>query len=982
MDFKSLREFVDTVGVKFSSKIVYKYLSDGNIVSKKYEQLRDDVYSLASYFAGNGIRRQHVAILGGTSYEWVVSFLAVIISDNVAIPLDKMLSEKGLCFLCNAGDINYMLFDPEYKNVADVALKDCKTMKECICMKSKEFAGYLDYEVVSFPETQIDDLCEILFTSGTTGTSKGVMLSQRSILANISEIRRLDYTSNFTKKTPAVVLSVLPVYHTFELTVDNLGIMAYGATICINDSLENIVNNMLLFKPAVMLIVPAIAEAFYKKIKEAEKDSSQARKLKKAARLCKTADSLGIDARRKIYKPVYAKFGGNLLNIVVGGAALRTEICEYFDKLGINVYQGYGLTECAPLVAADNPEANRFGAVGKPVSYMDVKIENEEILVKGPGVMLGYYKNDEATAEVFEDGWFKTGDLGYLDEDGFLYITGRSKNLIILDNGKNVYPEELEEMINGLDGVKESFVYADSGRISALVQTDSLNDKDKNKEIRKKIKEINEELPTFKKITSVNFTVKEFPKTTTMKIKRHELLKQIENQLIKNEVKYVAPANPSEERIINVFSQVLFKKVGMLDDFFLQGGDSLTAFEAAAMLGITAQDLYDYPTPESLSKYLNGQNESDEEEEYVDVNSLIKKNSNIRYKLPEESYVLLTGATGYLGTHILEKLMDRNVKVVCLIRSEERLKSTLAKYFPKKINDFNYKVAKGDITEKHFGLTDSEYKKLCEKVNIVIHTAANVHHTGHYEEFEKTNVIGTRNIIDFCKDADAVLHHTSTSSVNGVGTVSIAEGAKVFDEFVLDIGQNYVQNVYIHSKYKAEELVLKERDNGLKANIYRIGNLTWRKKDGVFQKNAQDNGFISRAKGLFKTRIFCKEIAEYPMDFTPVDECADAYVRLVFNNRINNIYHLYNPNMLTIENLSSKLYLKCTPVPRAIYEKLLREKILDKDIAVLSFYSAIAYNSKNVPIKCDFTTDTLENLNFKWSKIGVGYLKYFKQFIK
>ena len=979
MEFESIRNFVDIVGTKYSAKIVYKYLVDGNIVEKKYGELRDDVFSLASYMVMNHMHDRHVVLVGGTSYEWVVTFLAVIMSGNVVIPLDKMLPESELLFLCKKGDANVIVYEPGFESLAEKAQNEL-SMKS-ICLKSGEFAKIMDTEACEMPVTDIDDLCEILFTSGTTGTSKGVMLSQRNILANLDEIHRMDYTSNFGKKTEAVVMSVLPIYHTFELTVDNLGIMAYGATICINDSLENIVTNMNRFHPSVMLVVPAIAEAFYKKIREATADPALQKKLKKARKVSARMDKFGVNIRRKVYKAVHEKLGGNMLNIVVGGAALRPEICEYFKEFDIHIYQGYGLTECAPLVAADYPECDRVGSVGKPVSYMNVKIENEEIMVKGPGVMLGYYKDEEATAEVMSNGWFKTGDLGYLDEEGFLYITGRSKNLIILDNGKNVYPEELEEKINHFEGVKESFVYSDKGRICALILPFDYSDKDRITEIKKSIKGMNDELPTYKKISSVNFTVHEFPKTTTLKIKRHELLKSLESQIAGEGTKYVAPSNNIEERIVDVFGQVLFKKVGMLDDFFELGGDSLSAFEAAAMLGITAQDIYDNPTPEKMASYLNGQNTKEEKEEYVDVNKLILKNANIRYRQPEKPYVLLTGATGYLGSHILERLLARNVEVVCLIRSEERLKNSLEKYFPKKYSSFRFKIVKGDVSKPHFGLTDEKYRKLTDRVNIVIHTAANVHHTGRYEEFEKINVIGTKNVIDFCKDAKAILHHTSTASVSGVGTVQIAEGAKEFSEFVLDIGQSYVQNVYIHSKFKAEELVLKAREEGLKANIYRIGNLTWRKKDGMFQKNAQDNGFILRAKGLFKTGSFSKEIAEFPMDFTPVDECTDAYVRLVFANRMNNIYHLYNPNVLTIENLSSKLYLKWKKVPEAIYEKILREKIQDKDVAVLSFYSAIAYNSRNVPVRCDFTVNYLEQQNFKWSKIGMGYLKYFKQFI-
>jgi thioester reductase-like protein len=372
--------------------------------------------------------------------------------------------------------------------------------------------------------------------------------------------------------------------------------------------------------------------------------------------------------------------------------------------------------------------------------------------------------------------------------------------------------------------------------------------------------------------------------------------------------------------------------------------------------------------------------EAVEDDRSVDVNELIKQNANLFYN-PTNKRILLTGATGFLGAHILRELLSRNLNVVCLVRNEERLRQTLGRYFPDKYKYFKYKVVKGDIEKPKFGLSNEEYEILVHKVDTVIHTAANVHHAGHYEDFERTNVKGTQNVINFCMDAKAVLHYTSTASVNGVGTVSIPKTDQVFDEFILDIGQDYVQNVYIHSKYKAEEAVLKARSEGLKANIYRIGNLTWRMSDGMFQKNAGDNDFVGRARGLFKARLFSPEIAQFPMDFTAVDECADAYVRLVLHNRINNIYHLYNPHLFTIEKLSSKLLFKCKQVPKDLYDKLLKEKIYDKDVAVLSFYSSIASKSRNVPMSNEYTVAVLKDLGFSWSRIGLKYLKYLKRFM-
>ena len=976
-NFTTLKEFVDSIYEQYPQNIAYRFFREEVIEDRTYSNLRNDVFALASSFINNGYTSKHIAIIGSTSYEWVVSFLAIIISSNVAVPIDKMLSEKEMLFLLDKGDVEVVLFDEEFENIAKNAKKSIKKIKKIHAMISEEYTNFFKSEVVEMPETNPDALAEILFTSGTTGVSKGVMLSQTNIVSNLKEIHRLDYASNFPG--PKIVLSVLPIHHTFELTVDNLGILCYGATICINDKLENIAANINLFKPSVLLIVPAIAEALYKKVKDATSDPKTAKKIKAGKKIIKTAGLVGMDVRRSVYKQILDKFGGRLNNVVVGGAALRPEICDLFAEFGVNLFQGYGLTECAPLVCANNPVFNKVGSVGKPY-YMEVKTVDGEVLVKGPSVMLGYYKDEEATKEAIVDGWFHTGDLGYLDDEGYLFLTGRCKNIIILDNGKNIYPEELEEKIAAVEGVKDVFVYSDKGRLCALVLPLNPGDKDKKKAIESGIKKINESLPPYKKITFISFTSRDFPKTTTLKIKRHELMERIKTQLVKNEVKYQAPSTPLEEKIVDAFEQILAKRVGVLDDFFELGGDSLGALELAGILGINAQDLYENPTPESLAKFMAGSNEFDAEENRTDVNSIILKESNVLYKNPHKC-VFLTGATGFLGAHILRELLKSKVTVVCLVRNEERLRSTLRRYFPKEYQYFKYKVVKGDIESEHFGLNDVEYSILVRKVDTVIHTAANVHHAGHYEDFERTNVIGTKNVINFCSDAHAVLHYTSTASVSGVGTVSIPKTDRVFDEFVLDIGQNYVQNVYIHSKYKAEEEVLLARKEGLRANIYRIGNLTWRMSDGMFQKNAEDNGFIGRARGLFKARLYSPEIAEFPMDFTAVDECATAYVKLVLHNRINNIYHLYNPHLFTIEKLADKLLFSCKRVPREIFDKLLREKITDKDVAVLSFYSSIASNSRNIPMSNDFTCGVLSSLGFSWSKIGLRYLRYLKRFM-
>ena len=317
---------------------------------------------------------------------------------------------------------------------------------------------------------------------------------------------------------------------------------------------------------------------------------------------------------------------------------------------------------------------------------------------------------------------------------------------------------------------------------------------------------------------------------------------------------------------------------------------------------------------------------------------------------------------------------------MCLVRDEKRLLDTLKFYFPKSYEFFRYDVVVGDITDPKFFLDDQQYIELAKKVDMVIHTAANVSHAGRYCDFELTNVIGTQNVIDFCKLSGAVLQHTSTASVHGSGTVEQRNPNAEFDEFCLNIGQKYVQNVYIHSKYKAEEKVLLARKDGLLANIYRIGNLTWRSSDGGFQKNVHDNGFVGRCKGLLKIGMYSKELSEYPIDFTPVDECADAYVRLVLSGKANNIYHLYNPNVFTIPQVGRRFFKNIRLVSKEKLESSLKGSISDKDVAILSFYNSIACSSRNIPVKNDFTVNELKRLKFKWSKTSIRYLFYMKKF--
>lgn len=973
-----LQEFVFEINKVYKDRIAYRYLSSDKIVDKTFAELAKDVFAMATYFQDLGLKGDRIAIIGGTSYPWIVTFLASSVSGNVVIPIDKMLPQEEILNLISGGEAKYVFvseeFEPWMKDIRGIE-DELKGQREVYSFSGTTYREMLRTERKKLTKVKPEDPCLLLFTSGTTGTGKGVLISHKNIVSNINEIYRMGYDKEVENP---IVMSVLPIYHTFELTVGNLGILYTGTTICINDKLENVVENLKRFKPSVMVVVPAIAEMIYKKIMEAVSSSKYKKKVKFAKRVDKTLGKINIDAKRSLYKKIYEAFGGNLTTIVVGGSALRPEIATTLNGFGFHIYQGYGMTECAPLIAANYPGCDRIGSVGKPVSYMNVKIKNEEIMLKGDGVMLSYYKNPEENEAAFEGGWFKTGDLGYIDNEGFLYITGRAKNLIILDNGKNIYPEEIESYLLKIPSVKDAFVYEDTGKISALIVPENMKE-GTIRQIKSGVRDLNEKVPAYKRVVGLSFRPSDLPKTTTLKTKRNEVMKWIKEKKEQRKAEYISPSTAEQKRLCEAMEQVLkVNRVGIRDDFFELGGDSLSALEFATIIGVQAQDIYEYPTVEMLEEMLlNGSTNNEKEEEKVDVNSLLLHNSNLIIQ-SDPQYVLLTGATGFLGAHILRELLKRNLKVVCLVRNVDKLRPTLKGYFPKEYEHFSYKVVKGDIELPHFGLTDSEYQILVNKIDMVFHVAANVHHAGHYEDFERSNVLGTQHVIDFCMDAGAVLQHTSTASVNGAGTVYQSKPNAKFDEFCLDIGQHYTQNVYIHSKYKSEERVILAREKGLCANIFRIGNLTWRRSDGMFQKNAGDNGFLERLKGFLKLRMYSSEIAQYPIDFTAVDECAEAYVLLALNHHVNNIYNLYNPNVYNLEALCKKFMLHAKRVPKEVFEKSLKEQIQDKEIMVLSFYNAIASSSKNIPMSNAFTTAELDKLGFKWSKIGLSYLKFIK----
>lgn len=546
---KNMKHYISMIGAK-GDKTLYRYYTGKDITDMSYGTFYSKVMALAAEFDALGLKGKKVAIVGETSYQWVATYIAAIGAGATAVPLDKELATDNLVGFLEISEAEAIVYSKSFNQKFASLTENPGTIRYFIPMESD---GNVSDNVIPFdnavdagkkiegyelPDTEdMNRLATMLFTSGTTGTSKCVMLSEKNICASLNAA--CECVEFFYDDT---IVSVLPLHHTYELCCMLAG-MNYGMTICINDSLKKVLKNFGVFKPTGLVLVPLFVNTMYKKIfSEAEKQGKLGA-LKFLIKFSRCMRKIGIDMREKLFRSVRAPFGGRLNKIICGGAPLNPEMVRVFDEFGICICEGYGITECSPLVSVNPYFAEKEGSVGPAVNSCVVRIDASgeksesgydmgEILVKGNNVMLGYYNNDEENAKVFtEDGYFRTGDIGYMDNDGYIFITGRKKSVIVLENGKNVFPEEIEEYLENIESIAESVVVGrtnDSGEVivTAVVfpAYDKFNGADEA-EIEEKIKhdisQLNRRLSTFKQVRDVEIRTEEFEKTTSRKIKRH-----------------------------------------------------------------------------------------------------------------------------------------------------------------------------------------------------------------------------------------------------------------------------------------------------------------------------------------------------------------------------------------------------------------------------------------------------------------------------
>ena len=541
----NFKEMIERSAQIYKTRTAFKLKNkDGEIYSKTYEEVKNDIYALGTELIENGLTNKRIAVIGKNSYKWAISYLASSIV-GVVVPIDKELHSDDVINFMNVAECECILGDGKNLKTITENIEKLNNKKTIFVDFEKSFEHYLEAgrtllekENTKFEEIKInpDEMKILLFTSGTTGNAKGVCLSQKNICSNILSI----YGIVKVKKSD-LFFSILPLHHTYECTIGFLLPLYSGASICYCDGLRYISKNMLEYHPSVILCVPLLLESMYKKIMKSLKKSLPEKYTKDGEN---PIDKLPFILRKIVSRKVKNTLGGRLRVFIVGAAAVNPEIANTFDKLKLNSLQGYGLTECAPLVAGNTDFFKRNDSAGLPIPTVEYKIDNPnqegvgEIIVKGPNVMLGYYNMPEETEKVLKDGWFHTGDLGKIDENGFLYITGRCKSVIVTKNGKNIYPEEIESYLNESPLISESLVIGthkendDETYVNAQIFpnkeaiTEYLKGTVPTKEEIKKvisdvIANVNSKIPNYKHIKDFAIRDSEFEKTTTQKVKRY-----------------------------------------------------------------------------------------------------------------------------------------------------------------------------------------------------------------------------------------------------------------------------------------------------------------------------------------------------------------------------------------------------------------------------------------------------------------------------
>ena len=552
-EVKDLKDMLNSSCELYGDNVAFlqKDKPGGEYKEIKFNEYKRDVEALGTALISLGLKDKNIAVIGENRYEWAVSYLGIVNGTGTVVPLDKELPEAELESLIKRGEVSAIIYSKKKKEQIENIKKRIDTVKYYIPMDEDETVENSYKNLIkkgnellnngdkSFVDAKIDAKKPLimLFTSSTTEQSKAVLLCHWNIAYDMMCACKCIVVNPEDR-----FFSVLPLHHTYECTAGFLIPLYRGASVAYCEGLRYVSQNLKEAKPTMILAVPALFENMYKKVWEAVEKKGKTKLIKTMIKISDALYACGINVKGLLFKQIHENFGGNLRIGIVGAAAMDKEVIAGFRSLGIHMIQGYGLTECSPLAALNRDCYYNDGAAGREVPGIKLKIDQPnaegigEICVQGDNVMLGYYKNEEATKKALKDGWLHTGDLGYFDEDGFLFITGRMKNVLITKNGKNVYPEELESLINKVEIIKESMVYQqeneqkDDTFLAAIIVPDfdkvkekfgEISDEDLKEKLWEEVKGVNKQLVSYKYIKQIEVRKEELEKTTTLKIKRY-----------------------------------------------------------------------------------------------------------------------------------------------------------------------------------------------------------------------------------------------------------------------------------------------------------------------------------------------------------------------------------------------------------------------------------------------------------------------------
>ena len=532
-EYSTIKEIVVKGTAMGGDKKQFVFLDKNkNECTRNYNQSWREISSIGTFFFLHGLKNQtKIAIIGENCYEWMVAYYATLCGGNITVPMDCKLPADDLADQLIRCDCDALVYTEKFEEmVKGFKANPQMPVKQYFCIGDfqkflDEGAAALDAGDTSFADAEVkpEDLACIAYTSGTTGKSKGVMLTHKNIASNCSSSCRI--------LSGRHAIGFLPLNHTYAWVsaLFSTYIVTEWGYLC--DGIKDIQGDLKKYKPYNFSAVPLVVETIYDRIWKTARKTGREDILKKGLKISNFLMKLGIDKRRKIFKQILDNLGGNLTMIICGGANLDPKYEKGMHDFGIEIYNGYGITECSPAITCNRPDKYKFGSVGVPIDCCEIKIHEPdeegvgEIYVKGTNVMVGYYGEPEATAEAFDGEWFKTGDYGRIDEDGFLFMVGRKKNLIVLSNGKNVSPEELEDKLSTIDYVKEVLVYEENKQIVAEFFLDEEDYPDARSRIKDDVNEFNRKMPLFKNIGKIKIRDDEFPKTTTLKIVRKHMEK-------------------------------------------------------------------------------------------------------------------------------------------------------------------------------------------------------------------------------------------------------------------------------------------------------------------------------------------------------------------------------------------------------------------------------------------------------------------------